>query len=103
MNCLFSNFKTEEFSNTITTPNFSDVLRATYHSLLPVNLDKERRHTLALVYHVLTVHSETCTDLDWYYLERILVHQINFTKSFPEQINQLLQRYGANNGYHISE
>ena len=98
LNCLYSNFKTEEFSSTIETPNFSDVLRATYHNLMPVNSLIERRHTLTLLYHVLSVHSEFCTDLDWYYLERILVHQYNLTKNRSEHINQLLARYGIKNG-----
>ena len=103
LNCLYSNFKTEEFSTTSTTPNFSDVLRATYHSLTPVTSDQERRHSLTLLYHVLSVHSDDCTDLDWYYIERILVHQINLTKSKTEQVNHLLLRYGVDHGRFISK
>ena len=91
LNFLFSKFKTEEFSETTSTDGHTDVLRATYHNLMPLKVSRDRKYALTLVYNVLTTKSEICEDIDWMYIERIIIHFVN--QEHPQsQVHFLLSR-----------
>ena len=92
VNLLYSNFPTSDFNHSALPPNFTDTLRASYHSLSWTNITEDRRFVLALVYNVLTFKSYECSDIDWFYLERCLVHYINFNHSIPNQLHSVLKR-----------
>ena len=91
LNFLHSHFPSEELTQKhIIT--FTDQLRAFYHNLSLENDQKERIDALSLVLSILTLHSESLDDLDWYYCERISIHFANFSLSVPNRVAYLLKR-----------
>lgn len=98
LNNLHSNFKTEDFSEKPSISNHSDLLRATYHSLAPLKVLADKKYALSLIYLVLTTVGDACNDIDWMYLERILIHFINLQKSADDRLLSLLTRNANING-----
>ena len=92
VNLLYSNFPVHEFTDQINTNNFSDVLRANYHSLSLENLPKDRRYILSFSHQVLQFNFSECSELDWFYLERCILHYINLQRPFSQQITHILER-----------
>ena len=92
INLLYSNFPPSDFNHSSLPQNFSDTLRASYHSLPWNNITEDRRFVLALIFNVLSFKSFECSDIDWFYLERCLVHFINLNHSIPNQLHSVLKR-----------
>ena len=90
INRIYSSFPTTDFqAHPIVT--FSDNLRAIYHNLTHVNDGIERKHNLSMIYSALIYKSEIMTDMDWYYIERILIHYMNFNARL--RVNFILNRH----------
>ena len=100
LNCLYSNFKPEEFSSTTSINNFTDVLRATYHNLSPLNIGKDKIHAITLAFNILSHNSDNCTDIDWMYIERIIIHFVNINRTASNRIYSLLSRRALTDGIH---
>ena len=92
LNYLYSKFPTSDFSGTVSISNHTDLLRAIYHDLSLTKSRTERRHALSSVFNVLTDKHEDCKDIDWMYLERILIHFVNLEKPVPQHDLYLLNR-----------
>ena len=92
LNLLYSNFPVNDFTDNLNISNFSDVLRANYHSLSFENLPKDRRYILSFSYKVLQCNFSECSELDWFYLERCILHYINLQRPVPQQITHILER-----------
>ena len=91
LNFLHSNFPSEDLQQIPIHP-FSDLLRTYYHDLKLINDSKERRDSLSLVISKLTNQSDTLSELDWFYCERISIHFANFNRSVPNRVTFLLNR-----------
>ena len=91
LNFLHSHYPSGELQ-IIPITTFSDLLRASYHSLPLENEQKTRLDSLSLVYSTLTHHYNNLSELDWFYIERITLHFANLSKPVVLQIPFLLKR-----------
>ena len=93
LNFLHSNFPTEDFQQKSQIYPSPDHLRASYHNLNLVNNQTQRSEAVSLVLNTLSTQSETLSELDWFYCERILIHFANFKRPVPDRIVSLLNRH----------
>ena len=92
INLLYSYFPPSDFNHATLPQNYPDILRATYHNLSWENLLCDRKYTLGLAFQVLSIKSFECSDIDWFYLERCILHFVNFKRPVPQHIPSVLNR-----------
>ena len=91
LNFLHSHFPAEELQSFQIT-SYSDLLRASYHDLPLENDKKIRLEALSLTYSTLIQHFNHLSELDWFYIERIVLHFANLSKPVASHTAFLLKR-----------
>ena len=91
INFIYSNFTSDEF-RLVPIIAFSDNLRAIYHNLSLENDSKTRLDSLTLAFSTLSLYENYMSELDWFYVERIIIHFVNFNRPVASRITFLLNR-----------